>query len=91
MGGFWRHKQVELLRPDDKRLHRLPAFLLAPCAFEPVQHLVASIHSWTKLVLPQERDRVGQRANDAPIAHADLRHKANVGRVSHGPVNHPDR
>src|SRR6266550_4649783 len=55
-------------------MRRSVRFLSAPRPLKRVQHLVAPIHPRARLLLPRERNRILDVANDAPV------HEVQFGR-----------
>jgi hypothetical protein len=80
-------KQVQFLRPRQESFCRALDLLLIVCAFKPMQHLVPSIHAGTRLVLAQQRNRIGYGANGASIPDVELALEEKLGGVPHARGN----
>ena len=80
-------KQVQFLRPREESFCRVLDLLLIVRAFKPMQHLVPSIHARTRLVLAQQRNRIGHGANGAPIPDVELALEEKLGGVPHARAN----
>src|SRR6202022_3253957 len=52
-----------------------------------MQHLVPSVHARTRLVLAQQRNRIGHGANGAPIPDVELALEEKLGGVPHARGN----
>ena len=82
--GFRRRQQeIELLGPGYERFDRRALLVYAVRAFELVEHLVAHVDARARLVLPQQRDGIGERADDPPIPQMELGSDGDRRRFSH--------
>ena len=68
-----RRQKIELSRPCEKRLRCRSTLLVGLSAFEPVQHLVAVVNARPCFMVADECDRIGQRADRAPVPHGKRR------------------
>ena len=78
-----RLNEVEFSRPGQEDCSGLLPLLVGLRAFKPVKHLVAIIDARTALVLAQKRYRIGERADDAAVAHAQPRLQVIFARIRH--------
>jgi hypothetical protein len=67
-------------------MRRSVRFLSVPRPLERVQHLVAPIHSGAGLLLPRERNRILDVANDAPVYKVQFGREVELNR--HAVINH---
>jgi hypothetical protein len=61
-------------------MRRSVRFLSAPRPLKRVQHLVAPIHPRARLLLPRERNRILDVANDAPVHEVQFRREVELNR-----------
>src|ERR1051325_10436155 len=67
-----RRHEPQLLCPCKERPHRSLPLLVAARTFQAMQHLVAVVDAGPAFVLAHQRDRVGDRADNAAVDQSDL-------------------